>query len=538
MEDNSFDNSNPELSANTPEDTDGSSGQLASTHDSDPKTTELASRETSQVRKLRLLLIAVLFLVATGTSLGLYFFTRSSEKTEFETSFKGQGNKLIGGFQDDSLRKLQAVDSLSTRLTAFAIDTNKTWPFVTVSNSAELLEPYRLIAGAASVQVMPIVEPRLRDDWEQYAMKNQGWINQDLLKSEGQVTTQQETNAISKYIKDYIGVDTTPGRWVVWWQYAPVLPDTYFINFNRLAWDGFDREMESVERKQAVLSETWTFEASLNTQSTRAATFMDELLSAGGSGSYEPGEPIGYIHYPIFDKFEESTKKTVAVLTATVYWRSFFEDILPETVSGIDCVVSNSLGQVFTYRVQGREATFMGMEDAHDRNYDHLEITAKYGDLVNDQDKDVYTGVNLDNSYVSYSIRAYPTKELEKQYVTERPYLYAATLFFVFLFTIALFTLYDCIVEKRQKIVLSTAIKTTAVVESLFPKTIRDRLMEEAGMKDDPENADNTNHGPADKPIADFFPETTIMFADLVGFTACKLLSVTEPDSCVLLHCF
>lgn len=55
-------------------------------------------------------------------------------------------------------------------------------------------------------------------------------------------------------------------------------------------------------------------------------------------------------------------------------------------------------------------------------------------------------------------------------------------MFFAFLFTVGIFSLYDCVVEKRQKIVLNTVIKTTAVVDSLFPENIRARLIEEAGM--------------------------------------------------------
>ena len=404
---------------------------------------ELASRETNHVKSLRYLLIAVLIAVATGTSIGLFFFTRSSETKEFKTAFQGQGQKLIDSFQEDSQRKLQALDSLSSRLTAFALDTNATWPLVTATHSTELLEPYRQLADAAAVQVMPIVPSRQRNDWEDYAVENQGWITKDLAH-QGITEDSRNLESITPYIKNYVGIDTTPGRWVVWWQYAPVIADRYFVNFNRLAWEGFAQEVAQIENQMAVLSRTWNFEPGLDYQSTQDFNFMDELLSAGGSGTYEPGEPIGYVHYPVFDSYEDSTKKTVAIVTATVYWRSYFQDILPETVEGIYCVVSNTLAQVFTYRIDGHQAKFLGMEDLHDTKYDKYVVHANYNDFQDRADTG-YTGALLDDSYISYQIKIYPSSDLESEYVTERPYLYAGLLFFVFLFTVGIFSLYDCV---------------------------------------------------------------------------------------------
>jgi hypothetical protein len=37
---------------------------------------------------------------------------------------------------------------------------------------------------------------------------------------------------------------------------------------------------------------------------------------------------------------------------------------------------------------------------------------------------------------------------------------------------------YDRLVERRQEIVVEQAVQSTAVVASLFPKNVRDRLME------------------------------------------------------------
>ena len=49
----------------------------------------------------------------------------------------------------------------------------------------------------------------------------------------------------------------------------------------------------------------------------------------------------------------------------------------------------------------------------------------------------------------------------------------------LFLVTAFIFILYDCTVERRQRKIYEAAIKSAAVVESLFPKNVRERLLEE-----------------------------------------------------------
>jgi hypothetical protein len=131
----------------------------------------------------------------------------------------------------------------------------------------------------------------------------------------------------------------------------------------------------------------------------------------------------------------------------------------------------------------------------------------------------------------------YPSSELESLYMTNKSMVYALVMVGVFMFSVILFLAYDCTVERRQQIVMNTAEKSTAVLSSLFPGTVRDRILHEADLKQRQPPSNGTKslqtflsreHDPlgltedfkSSKPIADFFPETTIIFADLVGFTA------------------
>jgi class 3 adenylate cyclase len=145
-----------------------------------------------------------------------------------------------------------------------------------------------------------------------------------------------------------------------------------------------------------------------------------------------------------------------------------------------------------------------------------------------------------------------PNKGMEDNYVTNQPVIILISTVLIFLFTSVVFICYDCMVEYRQKKILKTATQTSAIVSSLFPSTVRDRLFESDDFA--PEESKKKNkkkafqfkgneasqisafladgvlpgdsaHGgmvkntKKSKPIADLFPETTICFADLAGFT-------------------
>ena len=102
------------------------------------------------------------------------------------------------------------------------------------------------------------------------------------------------------------------------------------------------------------------------------------------------------------------------------------------------------------------------------------------------------------------------------------------------------FFVYDLFVFKRNENLLQQAAQTTSIVMSLFPENVRDRLMEEkqaeyarkhrgksgmlkAYMKDGDASGTVSN-----KPLADLFLNTTVLSANICGFTAWS--SSREPS--------
>ena len=163
--------------------------------------------------------------------------------------------------------------------------------------------------------------------------------------------------------------------------------------------------------------------------------------------------------------------------------------------------------------------------------------------------------VSVDGSCL-YSIEVYPSDKLGSQWDSDLAQTFATVVAATFVILALSFFFYDGFVRRRNKKVVSAAAKTEKVVASLFPSNIRDRLLadeEELEKGNKAERGTRTrlkdflaNDGPSQadmeetddfmfktQPIADLFPSTSIMFADIAGFSAWS--STREPAQVFLL---
>jgi hypothetical protein len=171
---------------------------------------------------------------------------------------------------------------------------------------------------------------------------------------------------------------------------------------------------------------------------------------------------------------------------------------------------------------------FKGVGDLHDNDFDSYERKLTFADLVNASD----TAYPLASSECPYAIRVYPSQQFYDSYVTNSPISITLIVGGIFIFTAIMFVLYDRLVERRQQLLLRKATQSSAILASLFPKTIRDQLMAEAEENHTKDKGDGfrapnhrlksflSNDGDAvddksQKPIADLFPHCSVLFADV-----------------------
>jgi len=200
----------------------------------------------------------------------------------------------------------------------------------------------------------------------------------------------------------------------------------------------------------------------------------------------------------------------------------------------------------------------MGAGDFHDAKYDDMGISAFVNELGSKYAiyESFYSGFPLDDSSCPMLVTIYPSGKTEDSNTSSTPWVFALVTGCVFLLTVLAFIIYNYVVERRQRIVLKSATKSNALISTLFPEAVKHQLMETQtreklsddaqarsrltgflndGSKKDSQLGEDPSRHISDeiaaqnaKQIAELFPETTVLFADIAGFTAWA--SVREPS--------
>lgn len=398
-------------------------------------------------------------------------------------------------------------------MTTHAMSTGATWPFVTIpffEASGDLLINKTKASGYVALHAL--VTPDQKEAWSKYTSENLYWIEQSYQYHGVEMTEPLHICPnISMVMKECVPDNSTSSSIMApVWQISPLPgPNEAWINFNSFNFNFFGSMVDTmIKNRTAALSDV--------------INFVTGDSNASG-GEAEP--PLSLLCTPVFQSYEEDSA-IVALLSAILPWQEYFMNVLPKGANGIIAVVKSS-HQSFTFRIDGPEAHFLGQGDMHNKKYDYLE---KSNDFAAFDDRQGVFG---------YSVHVYASDVFYEENTTNRPIVYTIAIVLVFVFTASVFILYDLRVENRQRKILHTATKSSAIVNSLFPETVRDRIMAEV-VKEQPvtkaemfkgkdarcESMD-TSASSFSRPIADLFTDVTVMFADIAGFTAWS--STREP---------
>jgi hypothetical protein len=220
-------------------------------------------------------------------------------------------------------------------------------------------------------------------------------------------------------------------------------------------------------------------------------------------------EPVSVWYYPIIANLSindiSEFNGVNGMITSAFYWRNLIRDMLPPESKGIILVFSNScVKNSFTYQINGPSAIYLGVGDLHNREYDGMTLLAgSMEDLEYQAEDSRYIGLRADDQVCTYTFQVYPSDEMKESMQTNQGIIFAVSAVAFIVFPFVVFLAYEHRVSRQQKLLMSSAQRSNAIVESLFPSNVRDKLYphDENGI---------TNSG---TPIADLHPDTTVIFA-------------------------
>lgn len=246
--------------------------------------------------------------------------------------------------------------------------------------------------------------------------------------------------------------------------------------------------------------------------------------------------PHAFIMVPVYEDFVEANGTHVGFLVGITLMNNLLDRLLPPGTDGIVAVVKDTCGKSLSFELSSGKAKFLGDEDLHDIEFDEFE---RFEHNIEMYEETV-------DGLCQHDLHLYPSAKLRATFDTNNAAIYSSVIALAFFCTFILLIVYDLMVNRRQNKVMKAASRTQAIVTSLFPKDIGRKLVEEAykdssGQKDDAWkkpavqsilgrdgqiNADANKESKA--PLADLFPEATVLFGDIVGFTAWS--SMREPS--------
>lgn len=282
---------------------------------------------------------------------------------------------------------------------------------------------------------------------------------------------------------------------------------------------------------------------------------MDQANPKRSNGTLSTNEtdnlpPYSLAAKPVYNQpAENEQQEVVGYLYSVVAWEMYLTSLIPPDVKGIQAILRNSCGQAKSYDLSSGMTRFIGNVNANtSTNHDNMKTITLTNNYSHED-----ANITMDGHCMMY-VDVYPTDTFDESYESNLPIILTVVVALLFVAMACIFFMYDYLVKSRDDKVVGAAARSTAIVASLFPSNVRERLLADqedtkspsgkgggsndsgnggitslkgflAGESQDTEMLDEDVY--KTKPIADLFPETTVMFGDIVGFTAWS--SVREP---------
>ncbi|CAB9519281.1 Guanylate cyclase (Partial), partial [Seminavis robusta] len=454
---------------------------------------KMSAKDTRRVQLWRVAMTLALLLTALGVTLTTYLVLIGEESKNFETAFT-KFSRTVGDAAIDQQKNFRdSIRGLAHLVSGQASTYNLSWPTD-------------------------------KDKFTNYTTKNYQQIIQSahLMQNGDFRRLNNDTSVYKPFIsknspQGYLPDDDRDEYWPSTGQFSPP-PATYGIvnwNVHHIPPLAFAIDASVALKYETTFTMITPYRSVdlIMTKAEHAAKHSDLLDST-------PEHPHTFAVHPIHRDPLNADSEIVGIVVAALALDVALLNLLPEGVQGIHCIISKNMNQTFTYEIIGNDAIYLGEGDMHEEQYTDMGV---FVDLALHTNPEYRTTPRN----TLYRMDIYPSSKFEDTYHTGTPQRFAIILAVVFVSVAVTFLVYDLAVQHRNENLVSKAAQSNAIVSSLFPDNIRERLMNDndesqqamnssmhskrgrlKAFLNDGKNGSKARH--QSKPLADLFLETTV----------------------------
>ena len=254
-------------------------------------------------------------------------------------------------------------------------------------------------------------------------------------------------------------------------------------NWDGLSWLNVNFACALRECEQVVTGETCHLPNPASEEQVKKTKWSAAWCRGLVGPLHDPSEPVTDISHPILNSTNAlriqnpEHEDIVGMFAVSIHWRMWLEDVLSETSWGVVVTLKNPCDPNFTCQIDGPKAIYLGRGDHHQPKCKHMKVEANLLDHTHQNSGSKHCfGAPIDQEFCPWSFKVFPSKHGEDGFTSSNPVVFAFIVAAIFVFTSLVFVCCDGLVELQQWWVLSWAFDSTALVASLFPKSVRDRL--------------------------------------------------------------
>ena len=497
------------------------------------------------------MLILLTFAVISGET--VFIISLVSEENNFSEAYDDAAKVLTNTMYERISTKLWIAKTFANDLAIDAHNNDSNWPYVSYDHFSDRCKGPLHLSDTSTVTFTPFIRAAERQTWEEMAVTTYPLIDNEkhipivepYAKNKTSITNDEvfyhsSGRTLSQGIYRYSdGVAQDEG----------VSPEGYFP-----IWQQASTNEEKMIGTMFHLLANQARASGLRTMLQRHGSSVSEFLLQDSDGKDYAvfSSPRSAIYSPIHESNSTGTLNIVGAVEFEFRWETVFSNVLTGVDLPIIVVVENMCeARKLSYQVQGENVVFVGEGDLHNEAVDGYDKASSSVAHFESLFMEHSYMPEAETNFCGYQVSFFPSSSFKKHYVDNKPDAYRGIVLGVFLFIVGIFWCYDTLIERRQGKVIDAAAKSDAIVRSLFPSNIREKLYEQAhpqkkpdgkgswknpaaigpekGVIETPKNMlksfiarspdDPASHVSQDArlsaPIADLYPQTTIMFAGM-----------------------